>query len=393
MSLSQSAELEQARSHVNVAYAEGEFKRRRAILNAPNLSRDAYVAPYPALDAECFGIKQGDALWKWKNSGNSSSGKGYPEVWAVFNDIVAHRQKLNGRTEPEDEAKFWNWLNKSITLIGFAVSDYAFDPSAERGGGAGALAAVRGGTIRVINTGPNAITAGSLVMVRPPRRFEPRLTDYAGYARHRMMGEFVPWDASELFETRDGIRRYWRVDSAKAVNESAKTRYAADQERRNYPDETAERLAEFVKICAFFGVHVLKAHFAQRGNPGVALDTIGSDLLEKVFGLAPMTVEERERDTYVVSNPAALNILGNRAWKSVGTDTALLALATGVSNTDTVGGQVSIGTRRIQQGALTLFLTAWQDRTLEIANRVVGTANNYADEGEPFTLHVHTAGF
>ena len=384
MSLSYGGELPQVRSVINCFFDWDEFNNRRVVFST-NTPPDAYIAPYQQNDADCMSIKAGDALWKWKNR-RGPSNTAMPFVWGNFNGISVMRSKLNDRNEPDDFARFYNYLVRSITFIGVAVTDYAFDPNVRSGGPSGGIVAARSGTIKVLNVGPGEITPGCLIKVRPPKNTQPSATNIQGYPRHRAMSEYVVWHPDSLFETRDTMLRYFRIDSTKNVNDAHKTRTQDELERRNYPNETAERLADFIKLCAFLGVHVLKA---QLNDPNFT-NAVNTANLEKVFGLVPQTVTERNAGTYRLDATRCRDHLNQRDWQSVDTDTALLSLAMGVTN-DRLVGTTSIDTRTLQQGGFTRFLNAWQDVMQRELGMVAGVANTGAKKNDYFMLHLRAA--
>lgn len=379
MALSYGGELPQVRSVINCFMDWDEYDTRRSNVSG-NVPAGSFIAPYPAIDVDCMSIKAGDGLWTWKNRASKSS---MPFVWGCFNDTSVMRSNLNGSREPDDFAKFYNYLSKQIRFIGIAVTDYAFDPTTKSGGPSGGVVAARSGTIKVLNVGPHSITAGSLIKIQPPsQKRTPKIMK--GYARHRVQSEFVPWDPTTLMKSKENLQRYFRIDTVEKINAAYTEDVKAKQERRNYPDETAEKTAEFIKIVAYMGVQVLKAH---AGGNVINLENID---IEKLFGIKPLTNEERAANAYCL-NADQCATLNHRSWSGVGTDTALLALSMGVSNNEVVGGSPSVACRSMQQGGLVRVLRVWQDEIQEDLSRVVGVSNSYADAGEYFMLHLRAA--
>lgn len=388
MALSYGGELPQVRSVINCFLDWDEYAARRNAVSG-NIPREAFIAKYPSIDPDCMSIKAGDGLWTWKTRASKGA---MPYVWGCFNDVSVMRSNLNGSKDPDDFSKMWNWLTRQIRFIGIAVTDYAFDPAVRSGGPSGGVVAARSGTIKCLNVGPRAITPGSLVKIQPPTEPQTRVGPLKGYPRHRVQSEFVPWDPTTLMKSKESMQRYFRLDSADKINAAYGDATKINQDRRFYTDETAEKTAEFIKICAYMGVHLYLTHANQYANVPDGYD------LEKLFGIKPLTTEERTAGIADPARPDAYRLtaaqceqLNHRNWSNVGTETALLALCMGVSNSELVGGAPSVACRSMQQGGLERLLRVWQDVLQEDLSRVVGVSNSYADPGEYFMLHLRAA--
>lgn len=386
MSLSAGETLPEGRITLT-AFVNTQHWRQCTGLAASDIPASSYVAPYPPLDQDCFAIRKGDIVWGFASDAPKG---GFPQGFACFNGIAVMKTRLADRPEATDFGKYYGWLVKNLRFLGVAVADYPFDPMNLTGGPSGGITLARAGTIQVVNVGPAAIAPGALVIARPPRTPGLMARALPGFPRNRAMTEVAEWDPSELFMSAESVRRYHRLDTPERVNKAWDLRPQDDLERRKFPNYTAESTATLIRTCAWMGARVLAAYFRCGGANAVLAQAIEGAPLAKIFGVDPLTVEDRATAQYRISEQVCANHLNQPAWKDVGTDTALLALCMGTTNGALVGAP-SIAGRNAQQNALTDFLAAWHGEINDQLSRVIGSAHGYAAPGEPLQLLLRSA--